>query len=227
MVAKKPIIGAVLAVGCAYAAYPYVTIYRLGQAIRQGDAPVLESMVDWYSVREGIKEDICDLVTDDTDAKSGRLPPFGASFVRGIAVNSVDRRVTPEALVSAVQQQVPAKPVSPDAPIEVSWAFFASPSQFVVDLRSPGAEEPIRVQMDFRGGAWQVTRVWLPVDLLSQARRTCTGRTIVIPDGRCTGLGSRRQAECRCYDRVVLTVSRRMTMAAIVSSMAVISSGSR
>ncbi len=173
MVAKKPILGAMLAMSCAYVAYPYVTLYRLGQAVRQGDAPTLESMVDWYSVREGIKEDICDLVTEEPpEAKSGRLPPFGASFVRGIAINSVDRRVTPEALVSAVQQPPSAKPASPDAPLEVSWAFFASPSQFVVDLRAPGADEPIRVQLDFRGGAWQVTRVWLPADLLTQARRT-------------------------------------------------------
>ena len=63
-------------------------------------------MVDWGSVREGIKEDICDLVIDQPpqDQADGKLPPFGAGFVRGIATNVVDRQVTPEALVAAVRE---------------------------------------------------------------------------------------------------------------------------
>ena len=105
MVGRKPLIGALLAVGLTYGIYPYVTLYRLGQAIRSGDAARLETMVDWSSVREGIKEDICDLVIDQPpqEQADGKLPPFGAGFVRGIATNVVDRQVTPEALVAAAQ----------------------------------------------------------------------------------------------------------------------------
>ena len=47
MVSRKPLIGALLAVGLIYGIYPYVTLYRLGQAIRSGDAARLETMVDW------------------------------------------------------------------------------------------------------------------------------------------------------------------------------------
>ena len=92
MPAKKTLIGALLAVAVAYVVYPYVTLYRLGQAIRQGDASSLETMVDWAAVREGIKEDICDTVIDEpAEAKAGdQLPPFGAGFVRGIAGNAVE-----------------------------------------------------------------------------------------------------------------------------------------
>src|ERR1700730_472668 len=105
MVSRKPLIGVLLAVGLTYGIYPYVTLYRLGQAIRSGDAATLETMVDWGSVREGIKEDICDLVIDQPpqEQADGKLPPFGAGFVRGIATNVVDRQVTPEALVAAAQ----------------------------------------------------------------------------------------------------------------------------
>ena len=56
------------------------------------------------SVREGIKEDICDSVFDQPSQASGKLPPFGAGFVRGIASNAIDSAVTPEALASAAQQ---------------------------------------------------------------------------------------------------------------------------
>ena len=57
MVGQKPLIGILLTTGFAYGLYPYVALYELGQAVRQGDAVRLETMVDWASVREGIKEE--------------------------------------------------------------------------------------------------------------------------------------------------------------------------
>jgi hypothetical protein len=167
MMVRKPAIGAVLVVALAYGVYPYITLYRLGQAIRHGDASTLQSMVDWPSVREGIKEDICDLVIDEPpEAKHGaKLPPFGAGFVRGIAANAIDERVTPQALATVAKQPTAATGSS----VSISWAFFAGPSEFVVDLNAPGQASPIRLQMDLRDGTWQVTRVWLPPDLLTEA----------------------------------------------------------
>ena len=124
----------------------------------------------------GIKEDICDLVLDEPpQAKtSAQLPPFGSSFVRGIATNVIDTRVTPQALV-AVTQRPASTPAVRGANVQVNWAFFGGPTQFLVDLRAPEMASPIRLQMDLHGGAWQVTRVWLPAELLGQANsRTAT-----------------------------------------------------
>ena len=170
MVDRKPLIGTLLAVTIAYGGYPYVTLYRLGQAVRDGNASTLESIVDWSSVREGIKEDICDLVIDPPQQTltSSQLPPFGAGFVRGIAANVVDRRVTPEGLVAAARQPDVSRSPRGDA-MQVSWAFFASPAAFTVDLNSPGQSAPIRLQMELRYGTWHVTRVWLPPEMLAHA----------------------------------------------------------
>jgi hypothetical protein len=170
MVGTKLLIGAVLAATVAYAGYPYVTLYRLGQAIHKGDAAKLEAMVDWPSVREGIKEDICDLAIDDPQqVRDGKLPPFGAGFARGIATNAVDKQVTPQALVAAAQEpQAAYKKRNED--VQVSWAFFASPSAFLVDLTARGKPEPIRLQLQLRDGAWQVTRVWLPPELIGRSK---------------------------------------------------------
>jgi len=171
MAARKAAFGALLTIVIAYAVYPYVTLYRLGQAIRHGDQATLQSMVDWPAVREGIKEDICDFVIDDPPEvkHANQLPPFGAGFMRGIAMNAVDTSVTPEALVLAVQQPK-ASPAPKRATVSVAWAFFDGPSGFVVDLSTPGQATPIRLKMDLRDGGWQVTRVWLPPDLLSGAK---------------------------------------------------------
>jgi len=158
-----------LAIAISYGAYPYVTLYRLGHAIRSGDATALQALVDWHAVREGIKEDICDQAVDQpaTAKASHQLPPFGAGFVRGIASNAIDRRVTPQALVTAAQQ--PQLELPTGRPVQVAWAFFSTPTEFSVDLRVNGRPVPIRLQMELRGGAWRVTRVWLPPVMLAQA----------------------------------------------------------
>jgi hypothetical protein len=172
---KWPIVATLFTVGLAYAAYPYVTLYRLGNAIRVADAGTLQVLVDWPAVREGIKEDICDLVVDEPDTKSSStLPPFGASFMRGIASSTIDRTVTPQALLAATGS-MPSKSAEPErgADVHVNWAFFDSPTTFLVSLQAPGQSEPIKLEMDLRHGAWQIRRVWLPAELLSdQPART-------------------------------------------------------
>jgi hypothetical protein len=170
------LLATVLSVGVAYVGYPYVTLYRLGSAIQGADAATLESLVDWPAVREGIKEDVCDLAADDpTPAKAGAaLPPFGAGFIHGIESNSIDKAVTPQALLAAAST-LPANPAPPQprgADVHVNWAFFDSPTTFLVDLQARGQTDPIRLEMDLRHGEWRIMRVWLPADLLSPGSRT-------------------------------------------------------
>jgi hypothetical protein len=73
-----------MALGAGYLGYPYATLYRLDTAMRRSDASTLRSLVDWYAVREGLKEDICDMVLDEPASArpSNELAPFGAGFVR-------------------------------------------------------------------------------------------------------------------------------------------------
>jgi hypothetical protein len=165
-----------MAIGMAYVAVPYLTLYRVGSAIRNGDAKTLEALVNWSSVREGIKEDICDLVVEDPSPQKadGTLPPFGASFMRGIASSKIDQAVTPQALVAATHASartgMPApepEPTLRGADVHVKWAFFDSPTSFQISLHAPGQTDPIRLEMELSHWRWQIDRVWLPVDLLS------------------------------------------------------------
>lgn len=181
----------------AYAALPYVTLFRLGQAIRNGDAAALAKLVDWDGVREGLKEDICDEVLDDTPAPAASagqpvqiaesgghaprseaaLPPFGSGFVQGIASNMIDENVTPDALAAAAHAQTvghtpgaAAAPAAEEPQPRIVWAFFDGPQTFTVLLQPPGNDVgPIRIRMALRGGSWKVTRAWLPHELLVRA----------------------------------------------------------
>jgi hypothetical protein len=185
MRARWPILATFVILGAGYIGYPYVTLYRLGVAVRHSDAATLRTLVDWYSVREGLKEDICDMVLDGpVEARpDNQLPPFGASFVRGMTGNALDQTVTPETLVS-LSQSGAASPgaagsrgtVGSQGPMadqrsdpRVVWAFFDNPTEFSVALRTEGVAEPIRVVMELRGMSWQVRRVWLPNQMLEHA----------------------------------------------------------
>jgi hypothetical protein len=175
MRARWPFLAAVLSVHVGYVAYPYVTLYHLGSAIQSADAATLDSLVDWPAVREGIKEDVCDLAFDDPGPKrGGALPPFGASFMRGITSNAIDQAVTLQALLAATSPSplAASRPARQGADVHVSWAFFDSPATFMVNLQAPGQAEPLKLEMDLRKGAWRVQRVWLPSELLRPASRT-------------------------------------------------------
>jgi hypothetical protein len=173
---RWPILATLAAVGLSYAAYPYITLFRVGEAIRGGNTRTLEALVDWPSVREGIKEDICDLVVETPAGQKAdsELPPFGASFMRGIASNTIDQTVTPQALLAAtggsmgtqVHTQRPPSELR-GADVHVNWAFFDSLTSFQVSLLAPGQADPIRMEMTLHHGAWRIDRVWLPIDLLS------------------------------------------------------------
>lgn len=169
MSAAKPILAIALAIGVGYVAYPYATLYRLNQAIDTGNANALRTLVDWPAVREGIKEDLCDNVAASpaTTVSDGELPAFGASFVRGIATNEVDRNVTPKGVVELTHRQFAANAAG--SGIAVNWAFFDDPTNFVVSFNATGQHAPIRLQLTLKDAAWQVTRIWLPTDMLRAA----------------------------------------------------------
>lgn len=167
MFAAKSILAAVVCAGMGYASYPYVTLYRLDQAINTGNAAELRTLVDWPAVREGIKEDLCDAAADDP-AQSGQLPAFGASFVRGIATNAVDQRVTPEGVVGMARRDHHGAGSHAAQPA-VDWAFFSDPTNFEVSLSVPGESEAVRMRMTLKDTGWQVTRIWLPPAMLQGA----------------------------------------------------------
>ena len=90
----------------AYAAMPYVALWRLYAALNNGSAVELTALVDWQSVRDGVKQDIDDGIIGMSAPElvaSNTLPPFGSGFAAGIAGNIIDRELTPEAVQATIR----------------------------------------------------------------------------------------------------------------------------
>jgi hypothetical protein len=174
MTLRSKVLAALLVLALGYSAYPYVALYRLGAAVGTGDAAALAVLIDWDAVREGIKEDIADAVTELPAPRSeddSKLPPFGYSFVRGMAASRVDANVTPETLLSLVRGPDPSLPRVTEEATLLRWAFFDAPTSFRIVLRPstiPQGEPDMRLRLKLRHGSWTVTRVWLPPSLLRE-----------------------------------------------------------
>ncbi len=184
---KRPILSALVVVAAAYTAYPYVALYRLQAALQSGDPARLSAMVDWDRVRQGLKDDIAEELLAEppepaeqpkaiTQNAAAVLPPFGASFVKGIASTAVDLAVTPDSIARIARpgREADMDDADPD-PLKaisfkhahVTWAFFQNPETFMLWLRtSAGGAVPVKLRMELHDGTWKITRVWLPPDLL-------------------------------------------------------------
>ena len=173
-------IAPVLLLAAAYVAAPYVTVWRLAGALQHADVALLDRLIDWPAVRAGLKDDINDgimgvhrpsLGDAARPIESGdSLPPFGASFVTGIAGNVVDHDVTPEHLAAAIRQ-TPVRDETPVAP-GIRRAYFDGPASFEIEVRCPGQDaddEPLRLRLAISGGSWKVVRAWIPQDLVDEA----------------------------------------------------------
>ena len=176
----------VLLTTTAYAIGPFLTLWCVSRAAQNGDLASLQSLVDWEAIRQGLKDDIAEGLIGmpaPTLAAENTLPPFGASFVAGIAGSEIDRAVTPQALLDAARQSAPLSPFP-----AIVAAAFRSPTEFDLRLRAAtqeADEPPLHLRLIFRGGLWQVARVWLPQDMIDRAIPPGSGEVAVA--GRVVG----------------------------------------
>jgi hypothetical protein len=161
MTVKVPILAALTLLVGAYAAYPWVTLYRLDRAVRDGDSATLGKLVDWPAVREGVAEDIADVVTDTPDSGVNQLAPFGQGFMRGIAAHAVQQKLTPQTVIARLCGQESGN-------ASLRSAYFTGWSRFIVTFATPSVST-LRLQLDLQDGGWRVTRIEVPAALLRAA----------------------------------------------------------
>jgi Protein of unknown function (DUF2939) len=172
MIRRACLTGACLALAgvLAYGASPYVALWRLGAALRSGDAGFVASHVDWDSVRQGmvqqVDSQIRGLGARAKPVTTDGLAPFGASFAHGLATQVVDNAFHPDQ-VQAALRHLALTGGTPET--HLRWAFFDAPNQFLVSVAMPcqGQMEVMQVRMQLQGDTWEVVRVVAPPELLA------------------------------------------------------------
>jgi hypothetical protein len=137
-------------------AWPYFTLWRIGQAARSGDMAALAELTDMESIRAEIKKKL----NKDTDSDIGEPSD---SFIRwlqqGIAVmgsQAVDRLVTlPWVRMRLIEHSDDGEGFLRG----ITYAFFDAPNGFIVRIGSR-SEAPVWLRLSFQGLRWRISAVY-------------------------------------------------------------------
>ena len=152
---KWPVIIAAGASLIAFVAWPYVTAYRLKAAVRSGDTAALADLIEFPTLRQGLKEQLnaamLARLAAEPGGDGGLLAGLGLALAGTFIDKAVDAYVTP----AGVARLVAGDPLELQAG-DRSAAGEAAADGAVADLR------PLRRDGTGRGGQSEPVRAAAP-----------------------------------------------------------------
>ncbi len=180
---KLWVVGAILLALGAYALTPALALLRLDRAMRDDDAATLTRMVDFPSVRKGLAQEVAEGLPAGARAPIHRaadtLPPFGFSFVSGIADHAMAHCLTPDGLIGLAQAD--AATGAPPARVRLVGVWVDGPTRVGIRLHMTGQRQPISLWLQLEHGEWKLARIWLPPALLRRAADSGADRPNATP----------------------------------------------
>lgn len=154
----------------AYIGYPYLTLYWLDQALLTDDEQALTHLVDFPQVRQTLKAEVKLAVLDKAHEVAEKRPilgTFGAALAGLLAPtlvdSAVDTMVTPGAILNnetVVEHRREGKSFFDF----VTYAFFASLTEFTFDLKDPEKTDSptLTAIMALSSLRWRIVALELP-----------------------------------------------------------------
>lgn len=140
----------------AYAAWPYVTLWRIDRAVRGGDLTTLAGHVDLESVQSEIKRRL----NKDVDSSIGELSD---SFIRWLeaAIGARGNQAVEELVTLPWVQERLEGPDDAGAGLlgRVTYAFFEAPDRFVARI-GPASADPIWLRLALRRLDWRICALY-------------------------------------------------------------------
>jgi hypothetical protein len=147
-----------------YAASPYYSVWRFGEAIRAHDMPALAAHVDFEAVRASLKRQIrAHFLGTLNDKQKERLTEFFRTSVNDPLDQLLDAYITPEGISALISNPEPVKNATSISSLpsldrsgkEIDWsrfknAFFTGPGDFAVD------HEGIKLRFRLQGAGWKL-----------------------------------------------------------------------
>jgi hypothetical protein len=163
-----------------YLAYPYHTLQRLEDALESGDRAALERLIDWHSLRDGLKDDLNTLAAralaeqaaPGGDPQAALGMGIAAMFMPVLVQRTVDTYVTPAGIAELMRRQPAREPDEGGASPAENWrfevhgAYFAGPASFRFEFSNPDdpRPEPAIGVLELQGLTWRLTRLILPIE---------------------------------------------------------------
>lgn len=160
---KKLLISALV---IAYAAYPYINLYRLTGALEKGDKEAVNKLVNWDDLKKNFKDDMSgpSPAAKEGEKTGNALEQFGAAvagaFRSGIASGMAEVIMTPAGLANVIGGE--SKDINP----RIRYAFFNGITSFKAEFGAPDSksEERVTATLTLQGGSWKLDRITLPQD---------------------------------------------------------------
>jgi hypothetical protein len=160
----KLIAAIVVALLLIYAASPYYSVWRFGEALHAHDMDALAARVEFDAVRGSLKQQIRDhFLGVLAKKKKDRLAQFLTASTDNPLDRLIDAYITPEGLAALIADPAPLKNASSLSSLpgidgsrkEIDWskarhAFFTSPRDFSID------HEGIKLRFRFNGLGWKL-----------------------------------------------------------------------
>ena len=161
---RGKLIAVLVGVFLFYAASPYYSVWRFGEAIRAHDVNGITSRVDFESVRGSLKKQLRDhFLGTLSEKQKERLTEFFRASVNDPLDQLLDAYITPEGISALIANPGPVKnatslsslPSLDRAGKEIDWsplrnAFFTGPGDFAV------AHHDIKLRFRFNGAGWKL-----------------------------------------------------------------------
>ncbi len=155
----------------AYIGYPYLTLYWLDRALLTDDKESPDAAGGFPAkFTANLKGEVQGQVLGKADEFAEKRPILGAFgqalaklFAPDLVDSAVDSMVTPEAILN---NDIVAEHRRKDESFAnfVTYAFFASPTEFTFDLKDPEKPDSLTLTavMELTGFRWRVVAVKLP-----------------------------------------------------------------
>jgi Protein of unknown function (DUF2939) len=151
----------------AYLVSPYFALYRIDVALQQRDSVALERYADWPALRDQLRSDfnglVAGMIATQQQGQSDSAGKFAAGFISLLGPVMVDRLVdtyvSPDGFIKMLNEQT-ASQGERHLRDFITYALFAGPMDFRVDLRKPGDPKAPQVTalLEFSAMGWRAWR---------------------------------------------------------------------
>ena len=141
-----------------YIGWPYVNLLRLDRALMTNDQQALAGLIDLDAVRETRKKNI-EQEFKRSMGTQGMMPEFMQEGARWMGGAAVDTMITWDWLRERLRWKETRPDVYPSFISNVSYAFFESPTRFIIRAGDLGSD-PVHLRMVFENWHWRVTEIY-------------------------------------------------------------------